>query len=188
METMLHGSQCYTLFKEAFHIYGSFFETNKDEEAFRDILLHPETGLNVVIVTHPVTLERFVVLNNPSCDVSMFLNLYTRIFIWRWECGSVEVRSRNSLGTFEEHGHRVWQKYITPGQLSQKSRHLVTAVTPAVLPKKMAARRQHFSREEVIEQKAAVVAAAVKLRLQVCHSLSPYPQKWLLYLLFLYTK
>ena len=53
------------LFKEAFHIYGSFFETNKDEEAFRDILLHPETGLSVVIVTHPVTLERFVVLNNP---------------------------------------------------------------------------------------------------------------------------
>ena len=83
METMLHGSQCYTLFKEVFHIYGSFFETNKDEEAFRDILLLPETGLNVVIVTHPVTLERFVVLNNPSCDVSMFLNLYTRIFIWR---------------------------------------------------------------------------------------------------------
>ena len=34
METMLHGSQFYMLFKEAFHIYGSFFETNKDEEAF----------------------------------------------------------------------------------------------------------------------------------------------------------
>ena len=49
METMLHGSQFYMLFKEAFHIYGSFFETNKDEEAFRDILLHPETGLNVVL-------------------------------------------------------------------------------------------------------------------------------------------
>ena len=48
----------------------------------KDILLNPETGLNVVIVTNPVTLERFVVLNNPSCDVSMFLNLYTRIFIW----------------------------------------------------------------------------------------------------------
>ena len=63
METMLHGSQFYMLFKEAFHIYGSFFETNKDEQSFRDILLHPETGLNVVIVTHPVTLERFVVLN-----------------------------------------------------------------------------------------------------------------------------
>ena len=45
----------------------------------------------------------------------------------------------------------------------------------------MAARRQHFSRKEVIEQKAAVVAAAVKLRLQVCRSLSPYPQKRLLY-------
>ena len=59
-ETMLHGSQFYMLFKEAFHIYGSFFETNKDEEAFRDILLHPETGLNVVIVTHPVTLERML--------------------------------------------------------------------------------------------------------------------------------
>ena len=25
METMLHGSQFYMLFKEAFHIYGSFF-------------------------------------------------------------------------------------------------------------------------------------------------------------------
>ena len=47
----------------------------------KDILLNPETGLNFVIVTNPVTLERFVVLNNPSCDVSMFLNLYTRIFI-----------------------------------------------------------------------------------------------------------
>ena len=31
------------------------------------------------------------------------------------------------------------------------------------------------------QQKAAVVAAAIKLRLQVCRSLSPYPQKWLLY-------
>ena len=48
------------LFNEAFHIYGSFFETNKDEEAFRDILLHPETGLNVVIMTRPVTLERML--------------------------------------------------------------------------------------------------------------------------------
>ena len=81
METMLHGSQFYMLFKEAFHIYSSFFETNKDEEAFRDILLHPETGLNVVIVTHPVTFERFVVLNNPSCDVSMFLNHFTQEFL-----------------------------------------------------------------------------------------------------------
>ena len=81
METMLHGSQFYMLFKEAFHIYGSFFETNKDEQSFRDILLHPETGLNVVIVTHPVTLERFVVLNNPSCDVSMFLNHFTQEFL-----------------------------------------------------------------------------------------------------------
>ena len=44
METVLHGSQFYMLFTEAFHIYGSFFETNKDEEAFRDLLLHPETG------------------------------------------------------------------------------------------------------------------------------------------------
>ena len=55
------------LFKEAFHNYRSFFETYKDEEAFRDILLHPLTGLNVVIVTHPVipvTLKRYVVLNN----------------------------------------------------------------------------------------------------------------------------
>ena len=82
METMLHGSQFYMLFKEAFHIYSSFFETYKDEEAFRDILLHPETGLNVVIVTHPVTLERIVVLNNnPSCDVSMFLNHFTQEFL-----------------------------------------------------------------------------------------------------------
>ena len=82
METMLRGSQFYMLFKEAFHIYGSFFETNKDEEDFRDILLDPdpETGLNVVIVSHPVTLERFVVLNNTSCDVSMFLNHFTQEF------------------------------------------------------------------------------------------------------------
>ena len=71
----------YMLFKEAFHIYSSFFETNKDEEALRDILLHPETGLNVVIVAHPVTLERFVVLNNPSCDVSTFLNHFTQEFL-----------------------------------------------------------------------------------------------------------
>ena len=47
----------------------------------KDILLHPETGLNVVIVTHPVTLERFVVLNDPSCDVSMFLNHFTKEFL-----------------------------------------------------------------------------------------------------------
>ena len=67
--------------KKHFHIYGSFFETNKDEEAFRDILLHSETGLSVVIVTHPVTLERFVVLNNSSCDVSMFLNHFTQEFL-----------------------------------------------------------------------------------------------------------
>ena len=40
----------------------------------------------------------------------------------------------------------------TPGQLSQKSRHLVTAVTPVTLSKKMAARRQRFSCEEVIVQ------------------------------------
>ena len=80
METMLHGSQFYMLFKEAFHIYVHFFETNKDEEASRDILLHPETGLNVMIVMHPVTLKWFVVLNNPSCDVS----LYTRIFTRGW--------------------------------------------------------------------------------------------------------
>ena len=48
METRLHGSQVYMLFKEVFHIYGSFFETNEDEEDFRDILLDPdpETGLN----------------------------------------------------------------------------------------------------------------------------------------------
>ena len=78
---MLHGSQFSLLFKE-FHIYSSFFETYKDEEAFRDILLHPETGLNVVIVTHPVTLKRFVVLNNNClCDVSMFLNHFTQEFL-----------------------------------------------------------------------------------------------------------
>ena len=81
METMLHGSQFYMLFKEAFHIYGPFFDTNEDEEAFRDILLHPEMGLNVVTVTHLVTLKRFVVSNNPSCDVSMFLNHFTQEFL-----------------------------------------------------------------------------------------------------------
>ena len=42
----------------------------------------------------------------------MSLNHVTRILIWWWECRSIEVRSRNSLGTFEEHGQRVWQKYI----------------------------------------------------------------------------
>ena len=93
-------------------LQGHLWSYSQVEALNKDILLNPETGLKFVIVTNPVTLERFVVLNNPSCDVSMFLNLYTRIFIWRWECGSVEVRSRNSLGTFEEHGHRVWQKYI----------------------------------------------------------------------------
>ena len=61
METMLYGSH-FMLVKEAFHIYSSFFKANKDEEAFRDILLHPETGLNVVIMIHPVTLERFNLL------------------------------------------------------------------------------------------------------------------------------
>ena len=68
METMLHGSQFYMLFKEAFHIYGSFFETNKDEEAFRDILLHPETGLNVVIVTHAACYTRAV-----CCSKQLFM-------------------------------------------------------------------------------------------------------------------
>ena len=29
METLLHGSQFYMLFKEAFHIYSSYFETRK---------------------------------------------------------------------------------------------------------------------------------------------------------------
>ena len=32
-------------------------------------------------VTHPVTLEQFVVLNNPSRDVSMFLNHFTQEFL-----------------------------------------------------------------------------------------------------------
>ena len=52
------------------------------KEAFRYILLHPETGLSVVIVMHPVTLERFVVLNNPSCNVSVFLNHFTQEFLY----------------------------------------------------------------------------------------------------------
>ena len=60
---------CYL--KKHFTFTVRFFETNKDEEACRDILLHPETGLNVVIVTHPVTLERFVVPNNPSCSLNI---------------------------------------------------------------------------------------------------------------------
>jgi len=38
------------------------------------------------------------------------------------------------------------------GSAVSKSRHLVTVVTPAVFPKKMAARRGRFSRKEVIEQ------------------------------------
>ena len=70
---------CYL--KKHFTFTVRFFDTNKDEEAFRDILLHPETGLNVVTVTHPVTLKRFVVSNNPSCDVSMFLNHFTQEFL-----------------------------------------------------------------------------------------------------------
>jgi len=56
MKTMLYGSH-FMLVKEAFHIYSLFFKSHKDEEASRDILLHPETGLNVVTVIHPVTLE-----------------------------------------------------------------------------------------------------------------------------------
>ena len=70
---------CYL--KKHFTFTVRFFGTNKDKEAFRDILLHPETGLNVVTVTHPVTLKRFVVSNNPSCDVSMFLNHFTQEFL-----------------------------------------------------------------------------------------------------------
>ena len=34
-----------------------------------------------MIVTHPVTLEGFVAMNNnPSCDISMFLNHFTQEF------------------------------------------------------------------------------------------------------------
>ena len=32
-------------------------------------------------MTHPVTLEQFVVLNNPSCNVLMFLNHFTQEFL-----------------------------------------------------------------------------------------------------------
>ena len=72
METLVYGSH-FMLFEEASHIYSSFFETHIDEEAFRDLLLHPETDLNALIVTHPITIERFVVMNkNTFCDISMF--------------------------------------------------------------------------------------------------------------------
>ena len=70
---------CYL--KKHFTFTVRFLKLTKTRKLFRDILLHPETGLNVVIVTHPVTLERFVVLNNPSCDVSMFLNHFTQEFL-----------------------------------------------------------------------------------------------------------
>ena len=33
-------------------------------------------------VTYPVTRKRFVVLNNSSCDVSMFLNHFTQVFLF----------------------------------------------------------------------------------------------------------
>ena len=52
------------LLKEAFHIYGSFFEINKEEEVFRDILSHFSNEIKFVIMTHPVILERFSVLHN----------------------------------------------------------------------------------------------------------------------------
>ena len=99
------------LFKEVFHIYGSFFETNEDEEDFRDILLDPdpETGLNVVIVSHPVTLERFVVLNNPSCDVSMFLNHFTQEFLSGGESADQLRLDQETVSALlkSAHGHRV---------------------------------------------------------------------------------
>ena len=53
MGTVVYGFHV-MLFEEAFHVYSSFFETH--EEAFRDLLLHSETGLNVVIETHRFTL------------------------------------------------------------------------------------------------------------------------------------
>ena len=85
METMLHGSQFYMLFKEAFHIYSSFFETNKDEEAFRAILLHPETELNVVIVTHPVYTRAVCCSKQPFMwCFNVPESLYARMFIWWW--------------------------------------------------------------------------------------------------------
>ena len=52
---------CYL--KKHFTFTVRFLKLTKTRKLFRDILLHPETGLNVVIVTDPVTLDRFVVLN-----------------------------------------------------------------------------------------------------------------------------
>jgi hypothetical protein len=39
-----------------------------DEVAFRDKLLHQDRGLNVLIVTHPTTLKRYVVMNNINIE------------------------------------------------------------------------------------------------------------------------
>ena len=78
METMTFGNHFIT-FEEAFHLYSSYFVSNTDEVAFRDKLLHQELGLNVLIVTHPTTLKRYLVMNNS--DIELFLNEYTMEYL-----------------------------------------------------------------------------------------------------------
>ena len=77
-ETMTFGNH-FISFEEAFHLYSSYFASNADEVAFRDKLLHQERGLNVLIVTHPTTLKRYVVMNN--IDTESFLNEYTMEYL-----------------------------------------------------------------------------------------------------------
>ena len=78
METMTFGNHFIT-FEEAFHLYSSYFVSNTDEVAFRDKLLHQELGLNVLLVTHPTTLKRYLVMNNS--DIELFLIEYTMEYL-----------------------------------------------------------------------------------------------------------
>ena len=78
METMTFGNHFIT-YEEAFHLYSSYFVSNTDEVAFREKLLHQELGLNVLIVNHPTTLKRHLVMNNS--DIELFLNEYTMEYL-----------------------------------------------------------------------------------------------------------
>jgi hypothetical protein len=71
-EHLMYGDG-YLLFDEAYHLFVSFFEFSPNKLVFRDKLLDAYYGLNVLIVTIPVSSETFVVLKNSS-KLQEFLN------------------------------------------------------------------------------------------------------------------
>ena len=98
-----------------------------------------------MIVTHPVTLERFVVLNNSSCDVSMFLNHFTQEFLSGDENADQLRLDQETVSALLKSMDTEYDRSISRRvSCLKKSRHLVTAVTPAVLPKKNGGQKTTF--------------------------------------------